>query len=178
MARAMDTKKIFLLTDELGEDRGVRFQFPELSEEEKRKSVLEGLKSLAPYAETAGVILVLEPLNTLVDHAGYWLNRSQAGIDLVKTVNSPNIRLLFDIYHQQITEGNLIERITHNLEWIGHIHVADVPGRHEPGTGEINYANIFARLRSADYQGYVGLEFSPTVASEKAAAEALKLIKG
>jgi hydroxypyruvate isomerase len=178
MANEMGAGKLFLLTDELGEDRGVRFQFPELSESKKRQSVLDGLKALAPLAEEAGVTLVLEPLNNLVDHPGYWLKYSQAGVDLLKEVNSPNIRLLFDIYHQQITEGNLIERLTNNLEWIGHVHVADVPGRHEPGTGEINYVNIFRALRAADYQGYIGLEFTPTVASEKAAESTLKLIRG
>ena len=84
-------------------------------------------------------------------------------------MGSPRIRLLFDIYHMQVMEGNLISTLTSNLDAIGHVHVADVPGRHEPGTGEINYARIFKALQEAGYQGYVGLEYAPTVPSEQAA---------
>ena len=177
-AQEMGTPALFLLTDELGEDRSVRFQFPELSEEEKYQSVLDGIKTLAPLAEEAGVTLVLEPLNIHVDHPGYFLNRSSVGFDLVRAVDSPHIKLLFDIYHMQVMEGNIIETLTSNLDVIGHVHVADVPGRHEPGTGELNYANIFQALREAGYDRYVGFEFEPTVPSEEAAAAALALLKG
>lgn len=174
----MEAGALFLLTDELGNDRSVRFQFPELSPEEKRQSVLDGLKALAPLAEAAGVTLMLEPLNIHVDHPGYFLNASQTGFQLVSEVGSPHIRLLYDIYHMQVMEGNLIQTLTKNLDLIGHVHVADVPGRHEPGTGEINYQNVFAALRQAGYQGYVGMEFAPTGDSKKAAADALALVKG
>jgi hydroxypyruvate isomerase len=176
-AQDMQATGLLLLTDELGEDRHVRNQFPHLSESEKRGSVLAGLKELAPLAQAAGVTLFLEPLNNLVDHAGYWLKYSNEGAALIREVNSPNIRLLFDIYHQQITEGNLIQNILDNLDVIGHIHIADVPGRHQPGTGEINYANIFRRLNEAGYQGYVGFEFEPAGPSTKAAAQTLALLR-
>ena len=178
MAINMDTKKMFILTDELGDDRSVKFQFPDLSEAEKFQSVMDGLKEIAPLAEKAGVTLVLEPLNNMVDHAGYWLKNSDVGFDMIRKVNSSNIRLLFDIYHQQISEGNIIERLTGNLDVIEHVHVADVPGRHEPGTGEINYAVVLNKLREAGYDKFVGLEFEPTGSSKEAAAAALKLIKG
>jgi len=178
MANELDTKTLFILTDELGEDRSVRYQYPELSEEMKYQSVYEGLMEIAPLAEKAGVTLVLEPLNNIVDHAGYWLKYSDVGFELVRKINSPRIRLLFDIYHQQITEGNIIERLTSNLDAVGHVHVADVPGRHQPGTGELNYAVILEKLRKTGYDGYVGLEFSPTADSKIAAAAALRLIKG
>jgi hydroxypyruvate isomerase len=178
MAVEMNTKKMFILTDELGDDRSVKFQFPDLSEEQKYQSVLDGLKDIAPLANKADVTLVLEPLNNLVDHAGYWLKNSDVGFELIRKVNSPNIRLLFDIYHQQISDGNLIERLTRNLDVIGHVHVADVPGRHQPGTGEINYPVVLGKLRDAGYQQYVGLEFEPVGSSKEAAAAALKMIKG
>jgi len=177
-AQEMGAPSLFLLTDELGDDRSVRFQFPELSEEAKYESVLEGLKALALLAEEAGVTLVLEPLNTYVDHPGYFLNHSSVGFDLVRAVDSPCIKLLFDIYHMQVMEGNIIHTLTSNLDLIGHIHVADVPGRHEPGTGELNYANIFEALREAGYDRYVGFEFEPTGSSEGAAAASLALLKG
>jgi hydroxypyruvate isomerase len=177
-AKELGVERLFLLTDELGEDRGVKHRFPHLSESEKRASVLEGMKALAPLAASHEVTLMMEPLNNLVDHPGYWLKHSDEGFNLVQTVNCPNIKLLFDIYHQQITEGNIISRLINNLDVIGYIHVADVPGRHQPGTGELNYAVIFDRLRQAGYEGYVGLEFSPTVPSKTAAAQALALIRG
>ncbi len=177
-AREVGAPSMFLLTDELGEDRSVRFQFPELSEAEKYQSVLDGLKALAPLAERAGVDLLLEPLNIQVDHPGYFLSSSSLGFELVRSVNSPRIKLLFDIYHMQVMEGNIIETLTGNLDAIGHVHVADVPGRHQPGTGELNYANIFNALREAGYDGYVGFELDPTAPSEEVSAAMLALLKG
>jgi hydroxypyruvate isomerase len=175
-AQALGVHAMFLLTDELGDDRSVRFQYPELTFEQKYESVLAGMKSLAPLAEKADVTLILEPLNTYVDHPGYFLNRSQLGLQLVREVASPNIRLLFDIYHMQVMEGNLIQSLTQNLDLIGHVHVADAPGRHQPGTGEINYANVFKALSQAGYLGYVGFEFEPVGDSRQVAAEALALL--
>jgi len=177
-AQEMGTPALFLLTDELGEDRSVRFQFPELSEEAKYQSVFDGLHALAPLAEAAGVALVLEPLNVHVDHPGYFLNRSKVGLELIRAVGSPRIKLLYDIYHMQVMEGNIIDTLTRNLDAIGHIHVADVPGRHEPGTGELNYGNIFRALRRAGYDRTIGFEFEPTVPSRQAAAAALALLGG
>ncbi len=133
-----------------------------LARQTQHEAIVAGLKGLAPIAEQANVKLVLEPLNVLVDHKGYYLSSSDEGFHIIEEVSSPNVKLLFDIYHQQISEGNLISRITQNLDKIGHFHVADVPGRYEPGTGEINYRNVFARIAETDYEGFVGLEFRPT----------------
>jgi len=177
-AQELGAPTLFLLTDELGEDRTVRHQFPELSEEAKYQSVFDGLRALAPLAEKAGITLLLEALNIRVDHPGYFLNRSAVGFELVRAVGSPHIKLLFDIYHMQVMEGNIIQSLTHNLDVIGHVHVADVPGRHEPGTGELNYANIFKALRRAGYDRYVGFELDPTVPSEEAAPALLALLNG
>jgi hydroxypyruvate isomerase len=178
VAVQMETKKLFILTDELGGDRKVKFQFPDMTEKEKYKSVFEGLLEIIPFAEKAGVTLVLEPLNSLVDHAGYWLKNSEIGFELVREIKSPNLKILFDIYHQQISEGNIIERLTDNVEAIGHVHVADVPGRHQPGTGELNFINILNQLRITGYEDYVGLEFLPSIPSREAAKLGLQLIRG
>ncbi len=134
--------------------------------------VVACLKTAAPIAEQAGVTLVLEPLNVLVDHPGYFLTSSIEGFEIVEQVGSPAVKLLYDIYHQQITEGNLIATITSHIDLIGHFHAADVPGRHEPGTGEINYANVLAAIDEAGYEGFVGLEYAPTVGT----AESLKAL--
>ena len=130
------------------------------------------LNAAAPLAEAAGVTLVLEPLNILVDHAGYFLSTSLEGFEIVEQVNSPAVKLLYDIYHQQITEGNLIANATSHIDDIGHFHAADNPGRYEPGTGEINYANVLAAINEAGYEKFVGLEFRPS----KPTTESLKLI--
>lgn len=179
MAKANEfgVKNLFLLTDELGPDRSVINRVPELSEGAKYQSVLDGLKILAGLAEDAHVVLNLEPLNTKVDHPGYWLNHVAVGFDLIREVNSPNLRLLFDCYHIQIMDGNLIPALQENVDLIGHIHVADTPGRNEPGTGELNYANIFQALHAINYDRYVGMEFEPIGGAADAAIEALDLLK-
>ncbi|MHB8997765.1 MAG: hydroxypyruvate isomerase family protein [Armatimonadota bacterium] len=141
---------------------------------EQHNAVVAGLKGLAPYAEANGITLVLEPLNVLVNHKGYYLATSDEGFQIIDEVGSPAVKLLFDIYHQQITEGNLIDRITANISKIGHFHVADVPGRHEPGTGEINYCNVFNKIAELGYDKYVGLEFTTTTTPEEAMAKVKK----
>ncbi|NPV47385.1 MAG: TIM barrel protein [Armatimonadetes bacterium] len=146
-------------------------EIPDMSRVDQHVAVVNGLKGLAPVAEDAGVDLVLEPLNILVDHKGYYLATSDEGFEVLEEVGSPRVKLLYDIYHQQITEGNLIERITAGISRIGHFHVADVPGRFEPGTGEINYANVFRRIGELDYSGHVGLEFRCSGTPEAALAQ-------
>ncbi len=133
-----------------------------LSRQEQHDNIVRGLKQVAPLAEDAAVTLLIEPLNVLVDHAGFYLSSSQEAFQIVAEVGSPNVKVLFDIYHQQISEGNLIANITAHLDLIGYLHVADVPGRHEPGTGEINYANVMRQINKAGYNGYVGLEYQPS----------------
>jgi hydroxypyruvate isomerase len=132
----------------------------EYTRAEMYESVVSCLEAVAPTAEAADVTLVVEPLNTAVDHPGYFLERSSAGFDIVREVDSPAVKINFDIYHQQISEGNIISTVTGNLDAIGHLHVADVPGRHEPGTGELNYPNVLAAVDDAGYDRYVGFEYS------------------
>jgi hydroxypyruvate isomerase len=112
----------------------------------------------------------------LVDHKGYYLATSEEGFRMVDVVGSPRVRLLFDIYHQQITEGNLIANITANIGKISHFHVADVPGRHQPGTGEINYLNVFRAIAAKGFTGFLGLEMWPTVDHTKAVRESISLL--
>ncbi len=121
----------------------------------------KGLKQLAQFAEANNVTYCLEVLNTKVDHAGYVLNHVEDAVRLIHEVNSPNIKVLMDIYHSQVDEGNVTELIREFHPYIGHYHVADVPGRHEPGTGEMNYPFIASVLREVNYNGVVGLEAYP-----------------
>lgn len=145
---------------------------PGVPREEQRWHLVDVLKEAAETAADADVVLVLEPLNQR-DHPGTFLSSSDEGFAIVREVGSPNVKLLFDIYHQQISEGDLTRRLVDNLDLIGHIHVADVPGRHEPGTGEINYEHLFGILREQKYKGFVGLEYFPRVD----AAASLKAVR-
>ena len=139
-----------------------------LTPEEQLGNITAVLKEVASTAEEAGVLIVLEPLNTVVNHPGIFLNSSYTGYEILRNVGSPNVKLLFDIYHQQITEGNIIANIREHMEYIGHFHLADVPGRQEPGTGELNYANIFKAIANSNYDGFVGCEFRPSTNSKQA----------
>jgi hydroxypyruvate isomerase len=132
-----------------------------VSRDEQRQSLVDGLRAAAPDLEAAGVTLVIEPLNELVDHAGYYLIRSDEAFDIVDQVGSPNVKVVFDIYHQQISEGHLIRNIVSNIDKIGHFHAAGNPGRNELQRGEINYAEVFAAIRATEFDGYVGLEYWP-----------------
>lgn len=132
-----------------------------VSREEQHQSLVDGLKAAAPMLEAAGITLVIEPLNDQVDHVGYYLVRSDEAFQIIDEVASPRVKVVFDIYHQQISEGHLIHNIKANIENIGHFHAAGNPGRHELTSGEICYPQIFDAIRQTSYDGYVGLEYWP-----------------
>ena len=149
-------------------------ELEDVSRADQRDSIIAGLRIAAPLVEAAGITLVVEPLNVLVNHAGYFLATTAEGIEILEAVDSPNVKLLYDVYHQQITEGNLIDTITANIDRIGHFHMADVPGRHEPGTGEINYEQVFRAISETSYSGYIGLELWPLAPEAEALAGAIE----
>ena len=149
---------------------------PGIPRQAQRDSIITCLQSAAPVLEARGATLVVEPLNTLVDHKGYYLERSQEAFAILDAVHSPSVKLLYDVYHQQITEGNIIATLTTHASQIGHIHIADVPGRCQPGTGELNYSRIFQAIAGTGYRQYVGCEYRPSagVASREAARAAIE----
>lgn len=144
------------LITQVGPDTGA-------SRETQHSNIVSCLKASAPILEKYGITLVIEPLNTLVDHKGYYLVSSEEGFDIIREVNSNNVKLLFDIYHQQVSEGNVISNVVQNLPLIGHLHAAGCPGRHELWLGELNYKEIFRAIDDAGYNGYCALEYKPTV---------------
>jgi len=127
----------------------------------QHKSVVAGLKAAASILEGSGVTLLLEPLNGRVDHVGTYLESSDEGFQILNEVGCENIKLLFDIYHQQITEGDIIRRIQANLKNIAHFHSAGSPGRNELYSGELNYRKVFETIKSLGYKGFFGLEYFP-----------------
>lgn len=142
---------------------------------EQHTNIVLALRAAAPLFEEAGVTLVLEPLNILTNHRGYYLDSSYEAFAIIEEVGSPAVKLLFDVYHQQISSGNLIDTIRKFGHLVGHYHIADVPGRHEPGTGEIHYQKVFEAIDETGYTGYVGMEYRSLAPSAEsyAAVEAL-----
>lgn len=121
-------------------------------------NVIDCFKAMAEICEPAGLIMVLEPLNPYRDHPGMFLTKIPQAYQICKAVNSASCKILDDLYHQQVTEGNLIPNIDHAYGEIAYFQVGDNPGRNEPGTGEINYRNVFGHIHEKGFTGVVGME--------------------
>ena len=119
------------------------------------------LKRAAELLRAAGIVGVIEPIDRL-ENPSIYLDGVNEAFEIVRAVGSPNIKVLYDLYHEQRESGNLIEKLEKNIGEVGLIHVADVPGRHEPGTGEVNYGNIYRKLAQLNYKGVIAMEFYPT----------------
>jgi hydroxypyruvate isomerase len=150
---------------------------PTLTHEAQHDACVEALKQAAKLVEgrqIAGqpVRLLLECIH-LEESPHYFLTSANEGIEIVRAVNHPQVQFLYDIYHEQMSYGNLIEKLDKHIDVIGLIHIADVPGRHEPGTGEINYGNIYKKLVELNYRHNVAMEFRP-VGDQVAALRAAK----
>ncbi|MEB3103672.1 TIM barrel protein [Ferviditalea candida] len=136
-------------------------EVPSVTRSVQKDRVIAVLKEAAKMLEQAGSILHLEPLNTKIDHPGQFLSSSDEAFDMVKWIGSPNVKVLFDIYHQQVTEGDVMRRMAENIDYIGHIHASNNPGRTKIPVGELNYPYIFEELDKLNYKGYVGIEYLP-----------------
>jgi hydroxypyruvate isomerase len=132
-----------------------------LSQEQQWASLTEGIKRAADLIAAAKLTLLIEPLNSLVDHPGCFLTSAVDGLRLVKEINLPHVRLLFDLYHEQIMRGNLINTMKAAEPSVAVFHVADNPGRNDPGTGEVYYPNVYDAIRKTGYNGYIGMEYHP-----------------
>lgn len=153
-AKAMGVPNIIATT---GNERA------DVSREEQFDICVGTLREMSRIAEDEGLMIVLEPLNVLVNHRGYFLVTTEEAVKMLRAVDSPSCRLLFDIYHQQISEGNVIRNITENIDMIGHFHIADNPGRLEPGTGELNYKNILRAIQKTGYDRWLAFECGRSV---------------
>lgn len=142
------------LITQVGQDTGA-------PREEQHASIVAALRDARPILEDSGVTIMIEPLNTLVNHKGYYLWSAVEGFEIIREVDHPLVKVVYDIYHQQIMEGNIIPNITNNLDCIAHLHSAGHPGRHELQYGESDYRVIFAAVDKAGYTGACGLEYGP-----------------
>jgi hydroxypyruvate isomerase len=133
-----------------------------MSDEEGAKNTITGLNRVKKIAEDHGVTICLELLNSKVDHKDYMCDHTAWGVRVVQAVNSPRVKLLYDIYHMQIMEGDLVRTIQQNISWLGHFHTGGVPGRHElDGTQEVQWDGVMRGIAAAGFQGYVAHEFVP-----------------
>ena len=134
-----------------------------MSDEEGAKNTIAGLERVKKIAEDHGVTICMELLNSKVNHKDYMCDHTAWGVQVVQAVNSPRVKLLYDIYHMQIMEGDLVRTIQQNIQWLGHFHTGGVPGRHElDGTQEVQWDGVMRGIAAANFQGYVAHEFVPT----------------
>lgn len=160
-AKILGAPSVTIHSNALGEGGVVLNQYRELSDTVKLCSMFDTLRASANVAEEYGLLLNLEALNIHVDHVGNYLATTQMGAEIVRLIGSHKLKLLYDVYHMQINEGNICDNLRAYIDCIGHVHIADAPGRHEPGTGEIQYAHVCQLLDTLGYQGVVGCELFP-----------------
>lgn len=141
-----------------------------VSQADMHAQIIKALKRAAPVAEAQQVMLILEPMNIRVDHKGHCLYGSEAPVRICREVNSPMVKLNWDLYHMQISEGDLCGRLKEGFDQVGYLQLADHPGRHEPGTGEIHYNRVLKEAYDLGYREAVGLECRPA-ADERTAAQ-------
>jgi hydroxypyruvate isomerase len=133
----------------------------EMSRSEQHRVCVENLKRVADLASKNNIEVVIEPIDPL-ENPSIYLTSVSEGFELVREVGSPNVKVLYDFYHEQRAYGNLLEKLEQNIDWVGLVHIADVPGRREPGTGEIDFANIYRKLAELRYDQFIAMEYYPT----------------
>lgn len=139
---------------------------PGRSRSEQRTALTECLRKAADILAGSNVVLAVEPLNTLVDHVGYFLPSTEEGLDIIDDVGRPEVRILYDIYHSAVMDEQIAKVLQGRLDRVAHVHLADMPGRHEPGTGRLDWQARVGWLEENGYRGMVGLEYKPTVGTE------------
>lgn len=174
VAERLGCGNIMLLSDVLETD-GSAAPMPPLTAEAKLDSIVDSLGVLADRLGNRAITLLLEPLNSVLDHRRCFLTDSTRGAEIVRRVARPQVKLLYDVYHMSMMDENAAAEIGRKAEWIGYVHVADMPGRHEPGTGTIDYGAVWKALRGSGYQGFVGMEFSAQGSEEAAARRPLEV---
>ena len=143
----------------------------------QKNILIENLKRVSDVLVKENVTLNLEALNSLVDHKGYYLDSSAVAFEIVKSVGCDNVKILYDVYHMQIMEGNVIDNVRKNIDYIGHFHSAGVPGRHEHFLGENDYSNILKIIDGCSYNKFFGLEYWPTYDHRQSITDVLKHLK-
>ena len=174
-AKKVGARSVTIHSNGLGDGGVVINHYDGLSDTVKLCAMFDTLKECAKIAEESGISMNLEPLNVTTDHVGNVLRTTRMAAEMTRLIGSPKLKVLYDVYHMQLNEGSLCDNIRAYGDQFGHIHVADAPGRHEPGTGEINYANVFACLEETGYTGLIGFELIPKTSTAGAVKAIMKL---
>lgn len=160
-AKQVGAESVTIHSNALGDGGVVVNHYDQLSDTVKLCAMYDTLLACAKLAEESGIRMNLEALNITTDHVGNFLKTTQMAAELTRLIGSPLLKILFDAYHMQLNEGSLCDNIAKYADQIGHVHVADAPGRHEPGTGEIHYPRVYAQLEQSGYTGRLGFELFP-----------------
>lgn len=174
-ARQVGARSLTIHSNGLGEGGRVLNAYEDLSDTVKLCAMYGTLQACAALAEKNGILLNLEPLNITTDHPGNFLRTTRMAAELTRLIGSPMLKVLYDVYHMQLNEGSLCDNIRAYGSQFGHIHIADAPGRHEPGTGEICYPRVLACLEEIGYTGLVGFELIPKTTTAEAVKAILRL---
>ena len=174
-AKKVGARSVTIHSNGLGEGGAVIDPYENLSDSLKLCAMFDTLKACAEMAEESGVAMNLEPLNVTTDHVGNFLRTTRVEAEMTRLIGSPRLKVLYDVYHMQLNEGSVCDNIRAYGDQFGHIHVADAPGRHEPGTGEINYVNVLACLEEIGYGGLVGFELIPKTDTAEAVRAIMRL---
>jgi hydroxypyruvate isomerase len=151
-AKQLECPQIILLSGKRTEGTDPKAQY---------RTSIDNLKRAADLVSKNNIEIVIEPIDPL-ENPTIYLTTVTEGFEMVREIGSQNVKVLYDFYHEQRAYGNLIEKLEKNIDWVGLVHIADVPGRHEPGTGEIDYANIYRKLAELNYSKFIAMEYYPT----------------
>lgn len=174
-AQKTGARSVTIHSNGLGEGGLVINDYRNLSDTVKLCAMFGTLMECAKIAEESGIQMNLEPLNVTTDHVGNYLQTTRMAAEMTRLIGSPKLKVLYDAYHMQLNEGSLCDNIRRYADQLGHIHVADAPGRHEPGTGEINYAKVLSCLEESGYTGLIGFELIPETSTLEAVKAIMKL---
>ena len=174
-AQKTGARSVTIHSNGLGEGGLVINDYRNLSDTVKLCAMFGTLIECAKIAEESGIQMNLEPLNITTDHVGNYLQTTRMAAEMTRLIGSPKLKVLYDAYHMQLNEGSLCDNIRRYADQLGHIHVADAPGRHEPGTGEINYAKVLSCLEESGYTGLIGFELIPETSTLEAVKAIMKL---
>lgn len=159
-AQILQCNTLMLLSNELGESGAAVDPYTEIPPEQKYENAREGLQRALAFLPK-DLHLVLEPLNTRIDHPGYWLSDMDTAVQLVRDIGDNRLKILCDLYHLGVMEVDLKMMLKQHIGDVGYIHIADIPSRHEPGTGTVDWQAILSQLAASVYEGSIGFEYSP-----------------
>ena len=176
VAKKIRCPNLLLLVQKLEADNSGKMPTQKLTMRQMEESIVESGKEAGKIADELNLNFVIEPLNDVLDHPNYVLTSSSKAVDIIKAIDHPRVKLLYDIYHMAMQGEDVIQSIKNNINYIGYFHIADKPGRNEPGTAEIDYPKIISLLKDLNYQGMIAFEYMPANGDTKRSIHSIRKI--